>query len=61
MCIPCLSLPHPSSGVDILLARHLAHLFIRDPLVIYDGKLELDDTQTSDHFEARAVMLRRAC
>ena len=23
-------------GIDDLLARHLAHLFIRDPLVVYD-------------------------
>lgn len=38
-------------GIDDLLARHLAHLFIRDPLVVYDDKIELDDTKQSDHFE----------
>lgn len=39
------------AGVDVPLARHIAHLFIRDPLVIYDGSIELDDTTRSDHFE----------
>jgi hypothetical protein len=38
-------------GIDELLARHIAHLFIRDPLVIYHGKIELDDEKFSDHFE----------
>jgi glutamate--cysteine ligase catalytic subunit len=38
-------------GVDELLARHIAHLFIRDPLVIYRDKLKLDDENRSDHFE----------
>eukprot|EP01114_Cavostelium_apophysatum_P017669 TRINITY_DN5307_c0_g1_i1.p1 TRINITY_DN5307_c0_g1~~TRINITY_DN5307_c0_g1_i1.p1 ORF type:complete len:627 (+),score=179.73 TRINITY_DN5307_c0_g1_i1:107-1987(+) len=38
-------------GVDELLARHIAHLFIRDPLVIYRDKLLMDDKQHADHFE----------
>jgi len=39
-------------GIDDKLAKHLAHLFIRDPLVIYQGKItELDDEKASDHFE----------
>jgi len=39
-------------GIDDRLAKHLAHLFIRDPLVIYHGKIEeLDDEKYSDHFE----------
>lgn len=39
-------------GIDDKLAKHLAHLFIRDPLVIYHGKIEeLDDEKYSDHFE----------
>ena len=42
-----------SEGVDAALARHVAHLFIRDPLVIYDAKIEqLDDTHESDHFDS---------
>lgn len=38
-------------GIDELLARHIAHLFIRDPLVIYKEMLDQDDTTSSDHFE----------
>jgi glutamate--cysteine ligase catalytic subunit len=41
-----------AAGVDETLARHVAHLFIRDPLVIYDGNVEeVDDETSSDHFE----------
>jgi len=40
-----------SEGIDELLARHVAHLFVRDPLVIYDEHIHLDDTKSSDHFE----------
>lgn len=40
-----------NNGVDELLARHIAHLFIRDPLVIYKDKILLDDKSRSDHFE----------
>ncbi|GAM26189.1 hypothetical protein SAMD00019534_093640 [Acytostelium subglobosum LB1] len=39
------------AGMDEILARHFAHLFIRDPLVIYSDKIELDDTKHADHFE----------
>uniref|UniRef100_A0A6B2L0C0 Glutamate--cysteine ligase n=1 Tax=Arcella intermedia TaxID=1963864 RepID=A0A6B2L0C0_9EUKA len=38
-------------GIDHLLAEHIAHLFIRDPLVIYNDKIEIDDEQFTDHFE----------
>ena len=38
-------------GLDELLAKHIAHLFVRDPLVIYSENIELDDTVSSDHFE----------
>ncbi|KAL8990193.1 MAG: hypothetical protein Q9177_001096 [Variospora cf. flavescens] len=38
-------------GMDDLLATHFAHLFIRDPIVIFEQDLkELDLTKT-DHFE----------
>jgi hypothetical protein len=40
-----------AGGVDATLARHIAHLFIRDPLVIYKERVELDDAKNSDHFE----------
>lgn len=46
-----------NEGVDHFLARHIAHLFIRDPLVIFKEKLYLDDTKENDHFEVRVVRL----
>lgn len=38
-------------GLDEKLSRHIAHLFIRDPLVIFSEMVDLDDTQSLDHFE----------
>mmetsp|Transcript_21659 Transcript_21659/g.53027 ORF Transcript_21659/g.53027 Transcript_21659/m.53027 type:complete len:842 (-) Transcript_21659:297-2822(-) len=38
-------------GVDEVLAQHIAHLWIRDPLVIYQQRIELDDSKDVDHFE----------
>lgn len=40
-----------SAGVDETLALHLAHLFIRDPLVIFSELLNQDNSESSDHFE----------
>ncbi|CAG8597076.1 10153_t:CDS:10 [Diversispora eburnea] len=37
--------------IDELLARHISHLFIRDPLVIFEELLDQDDHVSSDHFE----------
>lgn len=39
------------SGVDHILASHVAHLFIRDPLVIFKEKLESEEEGSTDHFE----------
>lgn len=39
------------AGMDELLATHFAHLFIRDPLVIFSEDLEELDLNKSDHFE----------
>lgn len=39
------------NGVDTRLSRHIAHLFIRDPLVMYDKMIDIDDTTHTDHFE----------
>ncbi|CAG8451283.1 2456_t:CDS:10 [Ambispora gerdemannii] len=39
------------NGIDELLARHIAHLFIRDPLVVFEELLNQDDEVSSDHFE----------
>ncbi|KAJ5818106.1 hypothetical protein N7474_003697 [Penicillium riverlandense] len=38
-------------GMDELLATHFAHLFIRDPLVIFSEDLEELDVNKADHFE----------
>jgi len=39
-------------GVDERLARHIAHLFIRDPLVIFQERItSVDDHASSEHFE----------
>ena len=40
-----------SAGVDPLIARHIAHLFIRDPISVYREKLHQNDETESDHFE----------
>jgi len=37
------------AGVDNLMARHIAHLFIRDPISSFKEKL--DETEGTDHFE----------
>ena len=39
------------AGIPHLLANHIAHLFIRDPLVIYKERVEIDDSKDVDHFE----------
>ncbi|CAD6578906.1 MAG: hypothetical protein CYPHOPRED_000704 [Cyphobasidiales sp. Tagirdzhanova-0007] len=38
-------------GIDELLANHIAHLFIRDPLVIFSETVDQDDEVSADHFE----------
>ncbi|CAF2410524.1 unnamed protein product [Rotaria sp. Silwood2] len=38
-------------GIDHLLAQHIAHLFVRDTLTLFEEQLHLDDTQDTDHFE----------
>ncbi|EZF31697.1 glutamate-cysteine ligase [Trichophyton interdigitale MR816] len=38
-------------GMDELLATHFAHLFIRDPIVIFNEDLQELDLTKTDHFE----------
>ena len=38
-------------GMDSLLATHFAHLFIRDPIVIFSEDLKALDLNATDHFE----------
>ena len=40
-----------AGGMDNLLATHFAHLFIRDPLVIFSEDLKSLDPEGSNHFE----------
>lgn len=40
-----------ANGIDTLLSNHLAHLFIRDPLVIFSEMVDQDDEVSMDHFE----------
>jgi len=41
------------AGIDPALSQHIAHLFIRDPLVIFDGAVEeVDDDTHTEHFES---------
>jgi len=39
------------NGLDDLLAKHISHLFIRDPIVIFQETVCQDDKASSDHFE----------
>lgn len=42
-----------SKGVDEALARHMAHLFVRDPLVMFDGSVEeVSDEESMEHFDS---------
>lgn len=40
-----------NNGIDELLAKHISHLFIRDPLVIFSETIHQDDIASNDHFE----------
>ncbi|KIW14348.1 glutamate-cysteine ligase [Exophiala spinifera] len=40
-----------AGGMDDLLATHFAHLFIRDPLVVFSEDLQSLDPEGSNHFE----------
>ena len=42
-------------GLDDLLAQHVAHLFIRDPISLFAEKLEQDVETEADHFEVRRM------
>ena len=41
------------AGIDPALSQHIAHLFIRDPLVVFSGAVEeVDDETQTEHFES---------
>ncbi|KAJ1496002.1 glutamate-cysteine ligase catalytic subunit, partial [Baffinella frigidus] len=37
--------------LDERLSTHVAHLFCRDPLVVFSDKIDLDDEVDNEHFE----------
>jgi hypothetical protein len=38
-------------GIDDLLSKHISHLFIRDPVVVFTETIDQDDSASTDHFE----------
>jgi glutamate--cysteine ligase catalytic subunit len=38
-------------GIDDLLSKHISHLFVRDPLVVFTETIDQDDETSTDHFE----------
>ena len=43
------------TGIDHALAQHIAHLFIRDPVILFSEKLHLNDAKDTDHFEVQII------
>mmetsp|Transcript_61309 Transcript_61309/g.171172 ORF Transcript_61309/g.171172 Transcript_61309/m.171172 type:complete len:695 (+) Transcript_61309:145-2229(+) len=42
-----------AEGISAPIARHVAHLFTRDPLVAFEGAVaEVDDESSTEHFES---------
>eukprot|EP00405_Crypthecodinium_cohnii_P023776 CAMPEP_0206492154 /NCGR_PEP_ID=MMETSP0324_2-20121206/45762_1 /ASSEMBLY_ACC=CAM_ASM_000836 /TAXON_ID=2866 /ORGANISM="Crypthecodinium cohnii, Strain Seligo" /LENGTH=599 /DNA_ID=CAMNT_0053974161 /DNA_START=199 /DNA_END=1994 /DNA_ORIENTATION=+ len=39
------------AGVDETLSRHAAHVLSRDPLMVFDDRLDIDDEKESDQWE----------
>lgn len=39
------------AGLPPMLVKHFSHLYIRDPLVIFEELLDQDDSVSTDHFE----------
>jgi hypothetical protein len=48
-------------GIDELLSKHIAHLFIRDPIVVFSELLDQDDSKSTDHFEVRSPFTYFVC
>ena len=42
----------PTAGIDHVLAQHVAHLFIRNTVSLFEEKAKITDVETdTDHFE----------
>ncbi|CAI8000015.1 Glutamate--cysteine ligase catalytic subunit [Geodia barretti] len=51
LCDPKIFQTLRDGGVDELLARHVAHLFIRDPVSLFEEKIHQNIEDDVDHFE----------
>merc|ERR1711981_275888 len=40
-----------AAGIDNILAKHIAHLWIRDPISVFKERIEMDDSTSSERFE----------
>ena len=45
------------TGIDHLLAQHVAHLFIRDTISVFSEKVNQNDEEDTDHFEVGQISL----
>jgi Glutamate-cysteine ligase. len=41
------------NGIDPMLSQHIAHLFIRDTVSLFNEKVNQNDEIDTDHFEVR--------
>ena len=46
-----------SLGIEDLIAKHVAHLFIRDPVSLFSEKIHQNDETDTDHFEVTTVVI----
>ena len=44
------------TGLDDLISKHISHLFIRDPLVVFSETIDQDDSTSADHFEVHLAV-----
>lgn len=42
-------------GIDKSMSKHIAHLFIRDPVSLFSEKINQDNNKDSDHFEVCSI------
>jgi len=42
---------HKCIGLDDLMSKHISHLFIRDPHVVFSETIDQDNSTSTEHFE----------
>ncbi|KAI8121621.1 Glutamate--cysteine ligase catalytic subunit [Lucilia cuprina] len=40
-----------NEGVDHVMAQHIAHIFMRDPLIMFTGQVDQNDEEETGHFD----------